>query len=49
MKKSSTESTEVLDSLGDSLAVQAHDDAASLLTADLDVEVHLVGDLRFLR
>lgn len=46
---SSGESTEVLGGLGDSLAVEAHDNAAQVLLAMLNVEVDLVGDLGALR
>ena len=39
------ERAEVLDRLWHGLAVEAHRDAAGRLTADLDVEEDLVGDL----
>merc|ERR1719240_1279952 len=41
----SAESTEVLDSLGDRLAVEAHHDATRGLAIELDVKEDLVGDL----
>lgn len=41
----SSESPEVLGGLGDSLSVEAEDDAAQWLIAVGDVEVDLVGDL----
>lgn len=41
----SGKSSEVLSGLGDSAAVEAKDNAAELLIAVLNVEVHLLGDL----
>jgi hypothetical protein len=41
----SGQSAEVLSSLGDSLAIETHDDAAERLITLLNVEVDLVGDL----
>lgn len=42
---SSSQSAEVLDSLGDGLAVQSNDDSTHSFIAMSDVEVDLVGDL----
>lgn len=41
----SSKGTEVLDGLGDGLAVETDDDTAQILVAMLDVEKDLVGDL----
>lgn len=41
----SSKSSEVLSSLGNSLAIETKGDATQRLVALLDIEVHLVGDL----
>lgn len=45
----SSQSPEVLDGLGDRLAVKAHHNAAHGLIAMADIEIDLVGDLGALR
>jgi hypothetical protein len=44
----SAKSTEILGGLGDSLAVQTHNDATSGFTTNFNIKVDLAGNLRTL-